>query len=394
MKYRLNWISLASLLLILLAAAPAFAATVAVGTCMPGRVSYDNLTDAVQGVPTGSTILVCPGSYAEQIVINRSLTLRGVTNGNGGYPVLVPPAGGMVANATGLNVFSFFGAGTQFAAQIVVQSGVDVTINGIALDATGYNLPTCNPTVVGVLIQDSSVTLTGVAIKNQLETGAPPCPSAGAGAGVLAQNDTGLALTVKVQNSTFVNAGQAFESDGAGNTATLANNSFAGNPVSNANAISILNGNSTIQGNSINNFNYPPAGGNINAAAYGVFIECVPGGTVANNNIGNTQVGIYMYNGCPTSAVSVTGNKVSDASLIGIDEGGINGLVQGNDIRTTQTAIRLPGGANGNTIQNNSINDTCAAFGANPAAGTNTLLSNGVFNAINLAIVNTTALCP
>ena len=92
--------------------------------------------------------------------------------------------------------------------------------------------------------------------------------------------------------------------------------------------------------------------------------------------------------------MSVTGNKVSDASFIGIDEGGLNGLVQGNDIRTTQTAIRIPGSSAGNTIQNNNINDTCAAFGANPAQGVNNILNNTVFNALNLAIVNTTALCP
>ena len=394
MKHRRNVILLASVLLVLLAAGPGFAATVAVGTCMPGRVSFDSLTDAVQGVPAGSTILVCPGTYAEQIVINRSLTMKGVTNGNSGYPVLVPPTGGLVTNATGLNVFSFYGAGTQFAAQIVITGGVTVTLNGLALDATGYNLPTCFPYVVGVLIQDSSATLAGMAIKNQLETGPPPCPAGGNGAGVLAQNDTGLALTVNVHDSTFVNAAQAFESDGAGNTSTLSNNSLVASPASDWNAISILSGNSTIQGNSISDYNYPGAGTNINAAAYGVFIECVPGGTVASNTISNTQVGIYIYNGCPTNSVSVTGNKVSDASLIGIDEGGLNGLVQGNDIRTTQTAIRIPGSSAGNTIQNNNINDTCAAFGANPAAGVNNILNNTVFNAINLAIVNTTGLCP
>ena len=169
---------------------------------------------------------------------------------------------------------------------------------------------------------------------------------------------------------------------------------MVGNPVSNANAISILSGNSTIQGNSISDFSYPGAGTNLNAASYGVFIECIPGGTVANNTISSTQIGIYMYNGCATNSVSVTGNTVSNASLIGIDEGGLNGLVQGNDIRTTQTAIRIPGSAAGNTIQNNSINNTCAAFGADPAAGVNNILNNNVFNAQNLAIVNTTALCP
>jgi hypothetical protein len=391
MKHRFASISLLFLALVPLAVVPSFAANVAVGTCMPNKVSFDSLTDAIQGVPAGSTIQVCPGTYMEQILIDKSLTLKGVTNGNAAYPVLTPPPGGMVANAVGLNIPSFY-TGTQLAAQIVIRGGVTVTLNGLALDATGANLPTCFPVVVGVLIQDSSATLNNMAIKNQLQTG-PTCPL-GSGAGVVSQNDTTLALTTSVNNSTLVNAGQAFESDGVANTATVTQSSFSSTPITNANAISIVNGNSTIQGNTISNFNYPGFAGNINAAAYGIFMDCVPGGTVANNNLSNTQVGIYMLNGCTTTAVSVTNNKVSDASMIAIDVGGTNGLVQGNDIRTSLTAIRLPGGSAGNTIQNNTINDTCAAFGANPAAGTNNILNNGVFNALNQAIVNTTGLCP
>jgi hypothetical protein len=59
-------------LFVLISAGSAFAATVAVGTCQPGKVSFDSHDDAVNGVPDGSTILVCPGIYQEQIVINRS----------------------------------------------------------------------------------------------------------------------------------------------------------------------------------------------------------------------------------------------------------------------------------------------------------------------------------
>ena len=69
MKHRFASIAMLSLMLVLVVAAPAFAANVAVRTCMPNKVSFDSLTDALQGVPAGSTIQVCPGTYAEQIVI-------------------------------------------------------------------------------------------------------------------------------------------------------------------------------------------------------------------------------------------------------------------------------------------------------------------------------------
>ncbi|HZQ18921.1 MAG TPA: hypothetical protein VFA90_09370 [Terriglobales bacterium] len=393
MKIPLSIISQMCFLLSLLAAVPAFSATVVVGTCMPNKVSYDSLTEAVQGVPTGSTIQVCPGTYAEQVVIDKSLTLKGITSGNSAYPMIVPPAGGLNANATGLNNSPFF-PNSAIAAQIIVLSGVNVTINGVALDATG-SLPICNAIVVGVLVQDSSAILTDVAIKNQLQIGPPPCSSAARGAGILAQNDTTVTQTIKVQNSTFVNAGQAIESDGGANNTTISNNSFAGNSASNENAISIVSGNSTIQGNTIADYNYPSAGTDINSARFAIYMQCPAGGTVANNHISSSQAGIYFapFN-CPSAPPSVSGNDISGASLIGIEVSGSGGLFQGNDIRTSLTAIRLSGVAAGNTIQNNTINDACAAFSSNPAAGTNTLLNNKVFNSINQAIVNTTALCP
>jgi hypothetical protein len=56
--------------------------------------------------------------------------------------------------------------------------------------------------------------------------------------------------------------------------------------------------------------------------------------------------------------------------------------------------MRVPSAAAGNTIQSNTVNDTCAAFGSDPAAGVNNILNNTISNAQNLAIVNTTALCP
>ena len=390
MTYRTSLIALICLSALLVATVPALAATVVVGTCMPSKITFNSLTEAVQGAPAGSTIQVCPGIYAEQIIINKSLTLKGLTSGNGANPVIMPPASGLVNNAFSSTTNSFWGFGTPFAAQILIQGGADVTLTGIALDATGFNIATCSPVVVGVLVQDASATLNQVAVKNQFT----PCSASSSGIGVLTQNDASSATTSTVKNSTFVNAGQAFESDGASNTSTLTNNSFAGNPASNSNAISILSGNSTIQGNTISNFNYPLAGTNFSAAAWGIYLSCVPGSSVVNNHIATTQVGIYALNGCTTTAVSMTGNEISDAQFMAIYAGGTNGLVQGNDIRTSQTAIRLPGGSAGNTIQNNTINDTCAAFGFNPAAGANTFLNNTVANAINLNLVNTTALCP
>jgi pectin methylesterase-like acyl-CoA thioesterase len=62
----------------------AMASTLKVGTCVISQESYDasahfaTIQAAVNAASPGSTVLVCPGTYAEQVVITQPLTLRGV----------------------------------------------------------------------------------------------------------------------------------------------------------------------------------------------------------------------------------------------------------------------------------------------------------------------------
>jgi len=52
------------------------ASTVVVGTCLQNHQSYSTISQAVSSVPSGSTVLVCPGVYAEQVTITQPWTLR------------------------------------------------------------------------------------------------------------------------------------------------------------------------------------------------------------------------------------------------------------------------------------------------------------------------------
>ena len=75
-------------------------ATVAVGTCLPQLKSFSTIQAAVsasspeesdqnEGNDGGKTVLVCPGTYPEQVVINTPLTLKGVVSGNHGAAVIL-----------------------------------------------------------------------------------------------------------------------------------------------------------------------------------------------------------------------------------------------------------------------------------------------------------------
>lgn len=311
-------------LFVLISAGSAFAATVAVGTCQPGKVSFDSLDDAVNGVPDGSTILVCPMIYQEQIVINRSLTMKAVSNGNTSLVAIVPPPGGLVGNQSSFfEPLSFLGGGTPLAAQVTINNGATVTLNGITIDAQGPITTNCFAMVVGVYIQDASATLTNMVVKNQIQTGPGPGPCfflGGDGMGVFAQNDGNAGFTtVNITNSNFSNSGQNYESDGANNTSTVTNNNFLGTPLSDGNALSIFNGMATVKNNTISNYTFPgsQAANNFNLAAYGMLLECQQGSTIANNTIANSQGGIVItLPTCPTSGVYLSGNTITDAQRL------------------------------------------------------------------------------
>jgi hypothetical protein len=64
-----------------LVVSPAMAKTFYVGGCHAG--SFPTISAAVKSVPEASVIDLCPGAYAEQLIISKSLTLQGITSNNG-----------------------------------------------------------------------------------------------------------------------------------------------------------------------------------------------------------------------------------------------------------------------------------------------------------------------
>jgi pectin methylesterase-like acyl-CoA thioesterase len=68
----------------------------AIGTpsCTGALTQYNTIQSAVSAAPSGATILVCPGSYAEQVTIATPLTLRGVidTPDDAGAAVVTVPS--------------------------------------------------------------------------------------------------------------------------------------------------------------------------------------------------------------------------------------------------------------------------------------------------------------
>jgi len=137
--------------------------SVAVGTCKPNLHSYSTIQDAVANVAAGGTILVCPGAYPEQVLINKPLTMKGVSSGDAAASTITSPQGGLKQSTVDH-------LGNAWAAQVLVQStagpvdisdlSVDGAKNGISGSCPGLN-------VVGIYYQEASGVIDRAATRNQ-----------------------------------------------------------------------------------------------------------------------------------------------------------------------------------------------------------------------------------
>jgi hypothetical protein len=197
--------------------------------------SYPTISQAVSSVPAGSTIYICPGTYAEQVVITKKLTLIGVSsNGLTGVaasgannPVVVSPSGGVVVNTADLSP-----PNEPTAAQILVQTPsnqvtpIVVNISDITVDGSN-NGDSCGTDLVGIYYQNAWGTVNHVATRFQ-ELAAFGCQD---GLAIYVQSGfgTGGTATVTIENSSVHDYDKnGITADGSGTVATITGNYVVG----------------------------------------------------------------------------------------------------------------------------------------------------------------------
>jgi hypothetical protein len=144
------------------------ATTVQVGTCRNHVTTFTTIQAAVNASSPGGTVLVCPGTYPEQVKINKALNITGVQSGTLDAAVVVAPTGGVVKSTTSL------ATGDPIAAQILVTETTGVNISNLTIDGSnnGISSSGCTPlNLVGLLYQNASGTVNHVAAINQALTG-------------------------------------------------------------------------------------------------------------------------------------------------------------------------------------------------------------------------------
>jgi hypothetical protein len=398
-----SWILAAGLLL---AASPVFATTLAVGGCESGYTNFSTIQGAVNAAPNSgtTTILVCPGTYPEQVqIIGKHITLKGVANGNSNAPIITPPAGGLVANAT-----STFG-GPSIEAMLLVQNAT-ATVEYLSLDGTGNNT-TCGQDPIGIFYQNANGTITrsnvlhvqvvggfgcqgglGIYVESGTTSGAPN-PSPGANATVtitynnvqdydkngITANGTPNAFTsnvnVTIEHNTVIGAGAV--SDDA------------------QNGIQLYGANGTVSSNTIDGDWYTVG----TYAAAGVLILQSYAPVVNSNTISNTNVGIYLasINAGDTNSATVKSNTITATHIY-------DGIVLCANLSTAmmntinvadESGVNVAAGCGdatpSDTVSGNTINGACAGVLVDPPASATP--SGTYFNVISQVLTTNTDTC-
>ena len=369
------------------------ASVVAVGTCVANVVQFTSIQGAVNSVPAGSTIKICPANYGEQVVVNKNLTLVGVNSGTADNPVLVIPPGGFYANTASLT------SGHPIAAQILVQSPATVVnISTLTVDGSNSNLNGgCDDTrLIGIYYQNASGTVNFAAVRNQAQNAANFGCQTSAGLGIYVQSASPSTSTVKIQNSTV----RGYQKNGitgneVGTNVTIIGNSVVGaGPTTTAqNGIQVgFGATGKVQNNTVadDDFNGDPSAG----TGSGILIYDSGNMTISGNSVTNAQNGIPIVTdgAFPADTNVVTNNRVSDTHLgDGIGLCSNNNMVSGNIVFSSgQAGIHLDSSCgstgNNNTVSKNTVNEACAGILLGSGTGNTFPIANIVANVANTTL--------
>jgi hypothetical protein len=305
----------------MIASRPAQAKSYEVGGCNPSLPQFPTIQMAVSSVPPESTILVCPGTYFEQVIISQPLTLKGADINNLDRPVIAAPPNGLAINVTSIT-------GAQVAAQVLVENVTppgNVVLTGITVDGSLAEVPlSCPPAALAGIFyaSGSSGTINDMTTRDQ--------KLASCGYGIWLENGAGPNQTITVENNSvhdMSSAGILAQSNQTPPTLTA-----------------------TIQGNFVNSLNYNQT---TDIEVFGI-LGAITGNVVTGGLVGITNAGT------DASPVTISENAVAGISIgVGMSFGD-GSKVTSNKISNVYTAFFFGGSgvSPGPTVTANTTQNT------------------------------------
>jgi hypothetical protein len=332
--------------------------------CAPTVVGplYPTIQAAVNAVPITASathsVVVCPGTYPEQVKVNKNVTITGVlrdgtdpveTYGNSNEAVIVPPLAGLVSDPD---------LPGGVAAQVTVMNIADVNLTNLSVDGTGIGCPSAGGSpvpVAGIAIYNAGTVGTGNRItvsKSVVHNQIGYCPGAGGlersyqGTGILAHSSW---FTLDSNSVSNVDLQLIHQIGGIGITkANNLNYAWHGIKLTDVSAVDGINAvGSTVSSNAMSSM------------SVGIYLERASHVAISSNNVTDwSGTAIALIDNSTDN--TILSNRVMDTGQgINLDYGTARNVVRLNVItRATQVAImdRFSGG--GSTITNNTINQT------------------------------------
>jgi parallel beta-helix repeat protein len=386
----------------------AWPATIYAGSC--GSPNEPTIQLAVNAVAVGGTVKVCPGTYPEQVLITRNVTVTGVAVGNADAAIITSPTGGVVVNTTDLYPISPL----PVAAQILVQNAKAVNISNITVDGSGNQINACAPDLRGIYYQNSSGTISEVATRNQVLP-SPGLIGCQAGQGIFVQSSYSgpgyatASANVTIKNSSVSNFQKnGITIDGPKANGTVTFNSITGQgPTTGAaeNGVQISDGaGGCVTDNAIvDNIWAPDVFGDTGDAAAGILIYGSEHILVQNNIVGTTQFGIVtvtdpVYGSSATNPqglgdhATITANVVINTQLYdAIDICSNDNSVIGNTVfNAAESGIHLDSTCGstglGNTVGNNTVNESCAGILTGTSSPSGLAAHNSFVNVVSVVL--------
>ncbi len=279
----------------------AYAATINVPANQP------TIGQAISAAVPGDTINVAAGTYTEQLVISKNLTLIGA--GTGSTIVQAPAV--LTVDATLPP-----GSGGQATAVIKIDSSAVVSMSGFAIEGPGSTA--CGSIGYGIFVGGgASLTFNNDRISDIRDNPPGGCQN---GVGIRAgAQSTGQVGTLNMSNSTVVNFQKAgIVVDNVGSSATLSGNTVTGlGPLGIAsNGIQISRGaNATVTNNTITNAQCniaPPVCGadpTANAQSAGILLYDSGSVTATGNTVSGTDTGVQVFNDTTSGVGTLTLNN-------------------------------------------------------------------------------------
>jgi hypothetical protein len=151
-------------------------------------VSYATISAAVAAVAPNTTVLVCPGTYPEQVTITQPLTLEGLTGRAGAKAIITVPSGGLTGNYPAQLSVQTTDASSEFG---------PVDISNLIIDGSGSGFNCINGYFTGIEYMFASGTLSQVEVRNQ--------KPGGCGFGITVIGSPWVVDTVNIQKSNIHN---------------------------------------------------------------------------------------------------------------------------------------------------------------------------------------------